>query len=590
VLRNTAPSERFVLVVGPSGSGKSSLVRAGVVPRLRRLDDPWLVIPPFRPGARPLKALAEALCAALAAHGRQLDVAECRSRLAAGPKALAELLDELRAAAGELTDRPVLLAIDQGEQLVSQSARTERIEALELVFATLADTPQLRVIVALRSEYVQEFVEGSAFEGNPLPIVPVGRLTPGRLVEIIELPAHRVGIEFEPGLVQAMVEETAAGPSGAGDPLPLLAFALRELYDRRPPDGRVITWASYESSGGVVAALTRHADAVSERLRDKGMGDLIVPTLLRLVHVEADRQPSSRSIPRPEFHDDEWKVVQAFVDERLLTTDGPEPVVHVAHDALLRAWKRLADAIDDFRDELVTRSRLRRDAREWQLADQEHSFLLGGIRLQAAMSAVASPRWTADPLVEEYVAASRLRARQQRRRTRLLIGAIVLASLVLLALLGRAGYDRVEERMHRNAARGATVKIGGLTVDVHEVTDAQFALCSGEGRCQPAADDRGNRLDHIVEPGARAVVMVDAAQAAAFCRWIGRRLPTIDEAERAARSNQLHELLRGGSEWTSTPHGEAFKVVTHEAATGKVGRTDVNRKFRDSDITFRCAV
>jgi energy-coupling factor transporter ATP-binding protein EcfA2 len=587
-LRNTEAPERFVVVAGPSGSGKSSLVRAGVIPHLRRDEQQWLVAPPFAPGDRPLRSFAQALSAGMTSAGRELDWRACRERLAEGPDALADLVDDLIAASGASSaDARVLLVIDQGEQLATQAARQERIALLDLVFGGLGRSPRLRVLATLRSEYLAEMVDGSAFAGNALSVVTVGRLAPEGLAEVIARPAERAGVSFEAGLVERMVEETTGGTPVGGDALPLLAFALRALYDGRFTPN-LITWGDYERSGGVVAALKSSADSVFERLSRQGRADLVVPTLLQLVHVESDRPPTSRSLPRSHFADDAWDVIEAFVEARLLTTEGDEPMVHVAHEALMREWPRLSRAIESFGDELLTRSRLGRDAREWELAQREPSYLLSGKRLAAALAAVESPTWSSDPLVDEFVAVSQRRAQRQRRLSRTLGSLAVLVGIAVLGLAGWFVVDRARESLHRSAARSELVAVGDLAIDAHEVTDVQFGLCVDEGRCR-APGDAGTRLDPPVAAGARPVVMVDAAQAASFCHWIGRRLPTAREARQAGRAKNVRQLLRGGLEWTATKDGIAFKALTHDADTGELGVLSVNRADRDLDLTFRCA-
>jgi hypothetical protein len=588
VIRNTQARERFVVVSGPSGSGKSSLVRAGVLPRLRLQERPWIVIPAFRPGDRPLRHLAQALCSQLQGLGREQDWRECRERLAAGRRALADIMEDILVAANAVDGGRVVLVVDQAEEVATQAARQERVAVLDLISVALEQVSELRAVATVRSEYLDELVRGSAFEGHALTVITVGRLGPERLVDVITRPAERAGIAFEAGLVARMVEETSGDVPAGGDALPLLAFALRKAYDVRSKSP-LVTWADYERTGGVVGALNGAADRVYDELKQQGSGELVIPTLLELVHVESERPPSSRSVARSHFDDDAWRVVEAFVEARLLTTEGPEPVVHVAHDALLREWPLLARAIENFEDELLTRSRLGRDAREWHLAGREPSYLLAGKRLDAAVAAVESPRWMEDPLVDEFVDASRRRAKRDAWRSRLLVGLAALVAIGLAGLAAWYGVDRARESLHKSAARSDQISLGAFRIDDHEVTDVQYGLCVDEGRCRPPGN-AGSALGPAVSAGTRPVVMVDQGQAAHFCTWIGRRLPTAAEGARAARSGRLRRLLRGGKEWTATSHGLAFKTVYRDPDTGIVQLIDVSRAFRDLDITFRCAV
>src|SRR3712207_3506671 len=139
-----------------------------------------------------------------------------------------------------------------------------------------------------------------------------------------------------------MVEETTGG-----DALPLLAYTLRELYQRAGPEGTV-RFADYEAVGGVAGALQRRADQLLEELRGEGRDQLVVPTLLKLATIDRNGEAIRRRLRRSTLSSEEQMVVQAFVDARLLTSDrGPdgEITVQVAHEALLRQWPPLREAI-----------------------------------------------------------------------------------------------------------------------------------------------------------------------------------------------------------------------------------------------------
>src|SRR5919107_3464722 len=223
---------RMVAVVGPSGSGKSSLVHAGLLPRLARQPERWVGVPPLRPGRQPTAALAGGLARAFTARGHPRHT------------------DELAAALHE--DSPVwAVATVRSEFLSTAPDRAGLAEAVD----------------------------------DPLVIEPLSR---GRLAEVIARPAQRAGLDLEPGLVERMVEDTAGG-----DALPLLGYTLHELYQRACPEGH-ITAADYEALGGVVGALRHRADRLTDELRRRGLGDLVLPTLTRLATVTGEEQPTRR--------------------------------------------------------------------------------------------------------------------------------------------------------------------------------------------------------------------------------------------------------------------------------------------------------
>ena len=146
---------RWVCIVGPSGSGKSSLLRAGLLPRLARLPERWLVVPPLTPGAHPTRALAFCLSAALARHDRPVSVDELERRLtdcASGPATLRTLIRQLcEAASGE---RNVLIVLDQAEELVTRTGRREQAVFLRLLNEAMGDDSPLWVVATLRSEFL----------------------------------------------------------------------------------------------------------------------------------------------------------------------------------------------------------------------------------------------------------------------------------------------------------------------------------------------------------------------------------------------------------------------------------------------------
>jgi WD40 repeat protein len=408
-----ASSGRFVALIGPSGSGKSSLLRAGVVPRLGRLGDRWVVVPPLRPGRKPFSTLARALASMLGG----VDWLTIRSRLERDP---AGLIEE---AAGDAAS--AVLVVDQAEELVTAEA-DERAAFLGALGASLEDNSQFWVVASLRSESVTSILQETALAnvvGSPVLLGPLDR---SRIPEVIEGPAQRAGLEFEPGLVGRMVEETRGG-----DALPLLAYTLRQLYDRVGPDRR-ITVEDYEAIGGVLGALRGRADQINAELERAGKGDLVIPTLVKFASVEQN-EPIGRRVPRANLSEDEDEVVQAFVEARLLTSDGAggEAVAGVAHDSLLRSWAPLRQAIDASRDILRLRSELEHLAREWVAVGRSDSYLLREERLSDAENFLESEigRRELMPIVSEFIDRSAARSQAVLRRESDLLAGRVFESL-----------------------------------------------------------------------------------------------------------------------------------------------------------------
>jgi hypothetical protein len=356
-------ARRLMAIVGPSGSGKSSLVRAGLLPRLEHLRGRWVVVPPMLPGQKPTRNLARSLAQAFSARGHERSPAELERHLGTSPAALGEMAGEL----AEITDggsngaEPnVLVVIDQAEELITRSGEREQQLFLGLLGGALNEQSPLWVVATVRSEFLSSAPERAGLAdlvGDSLLVEPLSRT---RLPEVIERPAQRVGLYFEPGLVGRMVEDTIGG-----DALPLLAYTLQELWELMRREGRperTVRFADYEAVGGVVGALERRADWITEELTQRGQGSLILPTLLKLASVEGEEEPTRRRLRRSALAPEEEQVVDAFIEARLLTSGKSEngteegaAIVEVAHEALLRQWTPLRQVIEEERSSLRMR-------------------------------------------------------------------------------------------------------------------------------------------------------------------------------------------------------------------------------------------
>ena len=401
-------ANRLVTVVGPSGVGKSSLVQAGVLPRLRQRRGGWVVPPPVVPGDRPLRGLARSLSAA----GVGLGVDEVHARLVVEMAYLPRLVDELRARHGRAA-APALLIVDQAEELVTLSGKAERESFLTVLAGALAADSRLWVLLIMRSEFLTVFLgtQQARLFRDP---VAVGALSHAALVEVIERPALCAGLRFDP----PTLIRTVAGDAGSGDALPLLAYALEELY-LAAGRAKVVTADSYHHLAGVAGVLIRQADKVAEELRCADGAASVLPTLLKFVTV-GDSEPTRRRVLRGALTAAEWRVVEAFVSARLLTSRarGSDVVVDVAHEALFWCWAPLRQAIEACAEQLRWRADLERWALDWEDSGRQDAYLLRGARLTAAQ------RWAAGltdevavpALVAEFVASSSLADQATMRR------------------------------------------------------------------------------------------------------------------------------------------------------------------------------
>jgi len=413
---------RFLAVVGASGSGKSSVVRAGMVPAirdgaLRGPEDPFIA--EMFPGEHPIDELEAALLR-IAVH----PVPRLRERLDSGSRGLLEVVDLV--APGEAE---VVVVVDQFEEAFTLTTdERERELFLESLRVAAADPDsRLRVIVTLRADFYDRplvyprFGELLAERTEAVP-----PLIPDELEQAIRGPAERVGVRPEPGLVAELIADVAHQPGA----LPLLQYALTELFEHRNEDR--LTLSAYRQIGGIAGALSARADRIYESTEPHGRR-ATKQLFLRLVALGEGRQDTRRRVPRSELDaldvDQEAieRAVNDFAGHRLLTFDREpstrEPTVEIAHEALLSAWERLRTWVDDAREDLRQERGLARAAAEWRGSGGDPSFLLRGARLEQLESWAATTDLAIGRPERAYLKASvdqhdREQEEEERRRER----------------------------------------------------------------------------------------------------------------------------------------------------------------------------
>ena len=357
----TASASRLLLILGASGCGKSSLLRAGLLPWLAGAEPGrWIVLEPFRPGRKPFRWLAAALEKAFQAVGQIPPSESART----GEEIL-EQLEELRAHTGQ-QDARVVIAIDQFEELLGRSDQREAETSTEAddFFSVLAELLKLEgsrvlILATLRSDFLGSLqLHPSRLESQAGDPILLGPMDVDGFRQVIEGPARRVGLGLETGLSDRLVRDT---PSG--DALPLLAFTLRELRDGRA-DGAGITLKQYDDFGGLAGAVQRKADEVlsTSGARAEEIEALERAFIDHLVRLTSDGQAAKQPARLQALPAASRQLVGLFVEARLLVSgkgsDGDS--VEIAHEALLRTWPTLMTWIERGREALLQRLRVRR--------------------------------------------------------------------------------------------------------------------------------------------------------------------------------------------------------------------------------------
>jgi hypothetical protein len=443
---------RFLGVLGPSGSGKSSVVLAGLLPRLKagasEGSESWPVVV-LRPGDNPLERLTEKLVP----KARELRPDPSLSELGEQDDLLSRLRAEGDGAAGALSryvglkfanepdDRRLVVVVDQFEEVFTHWPQDEQARKLferdrsaffaNLLQAAAAAGGRVAVVLTMRSDFLgacAPFPQLAAVLSAHQEVV--GPLTAAELREAIEQPAFRVGCEVEPGLTERLLADVE-GQSGT---LPLLQFALTEVWKKR--EARRLTLQAYTELGkgdkgeqrGIEGVLDHRAEEIYSNLTHEDQ-DHCRRLFLRLVQPGEGTEDTKRRVPYREFLPDDparaeavKKLVRTLADRdaRLITTEGTDATggaVEVAHEALIRGWRQLRQWVDAERAGLRVQRRLTEAAQEWAAAEPEHKedYLYSGARLAVGREWAETHRGELSSVEAAFLAASEEAERQRQQ-------------------------------------------------------------------------------------------------------------------------------------------------------------------------------
>ncbi|HKS49847.1 MAG TPA: WD40 repeat domain-containing protein [Amycolatopsis sp.] len=436
------------VVVAPSGAGKSSLLRAGLLPKLEQAalpgSDRWPKLA-LTPGAEPVSTLAVHIAARTGAEPGVVT-----EQLIADPR---ECLSTLRPSLGG--PLPAVLVVDQFEELFTlctdDHQRRTFIDLLTRIAGSPPDVgasaePAGLVILGLRADFYATCVGDSRLRAalQDTPLV-VGPMSEAELREAIVFPAQDVGLDIEPGLVELLLRDLGATARVGADEtgayeagrLPLLAHALRVSWQNR--HGATLTVLGYQDTGGIQHAVATTADQVYDGLDETGRR-LAQSLFLRLIKVGDVAEDTRRRVPRAELvcatadPPRAALVLDAFTQARLLTLQLD--TAEITHEALLHSWPRLRRWIDADRASRLTHQNLEESAAAWERAHRDPALLYRGSQLDTAHTwATTAAPGEPSPIARTFLAAA---SQARRRATRWKTGITVALAVLLVAAVTAA--------------------------------------------------------------------------------------------------------------------------------------------------------
>ena len=504
------------VIVGSSGMGKSSVVYAGLLPRLQE-EGHWLLVK-LRPSSRPLEMLANVLLPAPQSEfneaERFLEMQEFSDTLREGGLSLFDLVDR-RLQKAPQADR-LLLFVDQFEELYTLCPEPDlRHHFLDVLLAAVEAGASQTVspfvlLITLRADFMGQALThrpfADALQDNSLILGPMNR---DELRAAVEKPALQQGAAFETGLVARILDDVGELPGN----LPLLEFALTLLWERL--DQGWLTHAAYEDIGRVDGAITRYAEEVYAELnQDEQLQAQQV--FVQLVQPGDGTEDTRRVAYRSDLDADQWGLIQRLADKRLVVTgrdQAGQETAEVVHEALISGWRRLLGWMDADRSFRSWQEGLRVALRGWLSSDVDEGALMRGAPLAQAEVWQAERQDQLSKGELEFIQASldlsereHIQKERLRRRTMTYL-TIGLVTAIVLALLAGQQWQRADTATELALAREATATIAQGQAQIHA---ALAALAADDAREQQA--------EAKTQADARATLQVVAEEQASLAR------------------------------------------------------------------------
>ncbi len=420
----------LVAVIGSSGSGKSSVVLAGLIPKLREAGS-WL-IESFRPNQQPFYELAAALISQLEPELGKTDKTIKAKELAQSIREHGFTAD-VSAILKNKPGKRLLLVVDQFEELYTGCSDTEQQQFVDALLAAVESASRaVTLVLTLRADFYSYVVNYPRLTEalNNYPAKNITLMNAEEMRAAIELPAKKIGVKLEQGLTQRILDDVKQEPGN----LPLLEFALTQLWDKQSRGQ--LAHQAYSAIGGVAKALSNHAEAVYGKLSEQEQKQ-VQRIFLQLVRPGEGTEDTRRVATRAEVGN--WELVRFLAGEeaRLVVTgrdeQTKEETVEVVHEALIREWQRLRRWIDENRDKLKQKKQIEAAAEEWRKKEKSKDYLLQGKLLKDAR---AFQRERAGELKLSILAEDFIQESQTHRRVTTIKTVSLLATPLLIAFLG----------------------------------------------------------------------------------------------------------------------------------------------------------
>ena len=488
---NISERSTMSVIVGSSGSGKSSAVFAGLLPGMRDAGD-WLLVD-FRPGERPFQGMATALLPHLEPGLREaeghLRAKELSEALREGEMSLLGTLQQV------LEKHPstnrLLLVVDQFEELYTLcpdgNLRRRFLDTLLSVVETERDSHHspFSLVLTLRADFMGQALSHRPFaDALDESSLILGPMNQAELRTAIANPAEGQGAAFEPGLVTRILDDVGQEPGN----LPLLEFALTLLWERL--DQGWLTHASYEEIGRVGGALARYAEDVYLALDENQLEDA-QRVFVQLVRPGQGTEDTRRIGSKPEFGEKRWGLIQHLADKRLVVTgqdDERREIVEIIHEALIREWDRLQEWVDADRAFRLWQEQMRAGLHQWEGSGRDKDALLRGVSLSKAENWLIERPNDLSVVEREFIQAS-LHARRERqeveairqerersleRRSRNFLRTLVV--VLFLAMSVSIGFALVARQEARQATEAASLSLAANARQALNDKDATSAL------------------------------------------------------------------------------------------------------------------